>query len=507
VLAEGELALAEGRAAVALEKLASVARAGVLSPGERLLHARALLGAGRAKEAEAEARELGSNAGVAADATELLGDARLALGDSAGARASYEQALVLGTKRTRDVRAKHAGVVALDPEKGAASVAELEALYPRFDRIPADRAANAALAPIAPWLYRRALDASDPRAADRDLEAAWRLSAPPAELRTRVAQLFAGLPLRLVPVQLLPGSAWTDERTDWACHNTRLWRRAAETDPGVDLSSMFEGCFFIRVWVEEQGDRQPEMLVTLADRLFAEWSQNSISCFVQARAHWRQDPARALELLSEAVARLPDVKTAPETGGVTEVAYAIARTALKVHALSGAKAALALVDRVCAYIIEQDRAEIENARKIAADYRPDPQRLEAELMTARPSAGIERLIYDLAYSDLLALVWERGGKGDSLTLAFDAPAAGPATLGFCFVTTLEGATFDVSVGGNVVFRGLDLYSPGTAVNGERLATVELAKGRNEIRVELTKPSSRSTMNAFGLDYVRIVEWK
>jgi serine/threonine-protein kinase len=187
-LARRHLALGDAAAALALldaiPEDASAAEA-------RLDRARALFLLGRLDAGEAGAVGALALGSRRAEALELVGDVFRVNGELARAEAAYGAALDVASTRQRELRRKRGAVAALAGDD-AVAVAELAALVPDLSALLPDRAANAALAELAPALYRRAL-ACSLEACERDLDLAWRLAAPPAELASAVADRWIGL--------------------------------------------------------------------------------------------------------------------------------------------------------------------------------------------------------------------------------------------------------------------------------------------------------------------------
>lgn len=191
-LADARLALGRARAEGALAAIASAAGFGAL-PGEgRLLHARALLATGRLEEASREAEAAASTPlpdPSRADAFEIAGDSQRALEHPDRALALYEKALRVKPADLALV-AKQGGAAALAGRTDVARRALAAALPADLAKL-SDPALVARVAPIAPALYRRALD--DPARRLRDLDLAFRLAPPPPSMRAEVAATIPAL--------------------------------------------------------------------------------------------------------------------------------------------------------------------------------------------------------------------------------------------------------------------------------------------------------------------------
>jgi tetratricopeptide (TPR) repeat protein len=252
-LTEARGALARGDAAAALAALDAVPGAPeALTVPARIVRARALLRLGRPREA---LREVERRGGI--EALEIEGDACMALDEPVPAARAYSRALELAPPAAaRRLRARRGGAASLAGDEATAR-GDLTVLLGDRVALPRDAEAIAAIASIAPALYRRALAATSDEARERDLDAAGKLGPPPPALRTEVARAW-------IAQATADGERWntgrlqaptlTDVDVERFHRILALARRARAIDPTASLRGLEQPLQLLRSVVTGQGD-------------------------------------------------------------------------------------------------------------------------------------------------------------------------------------------------------------------------------------------------------------
>jgi hypothetical protein len=104
-------------------------------------------------------------------------------------------------------------------------------------------------------------------------------------------------------------------------------------------------------------------------------------------------------------------------------------------------------------------------------------------------------------------LWKGAGTGDEMTLTFESGVEGKRILSIVMTQAPDYAKVRISVNGVVVLRELDLYGRTVKRRPEERVSVELKKGSNEIRIQITgsNPEANPVSHLVGIDYLRIVE--
>jgi tRNA A-37 threonylcarbamoyl transferase component Bud32 len=288
-LAQGAEALAErelgsGAADKALATLDAVPGApAALTPEGRLLRARVLFALERLEDASAECEAAAAFPALGArrsEAVELEGDIALQRGEAAKAERGYARALELGARRPSEVRAKR-GAAASRAGDDRTALADFAVLVPDPGALSLDRAANARFAGLAPALYRHAL-AQEPGASERELDLAWRLAQPPAELARPVVDRW----LALSGAEI---DAWTKSTVgDLRVEESRIARlkkpferlgRARQVDPHCELRGAWDAWELLRTWARGGA---PESVERVARDLLEVWPDEPALLYLRA---------------------------------------------------------------------------------------------------------------------------------------------------------------------------------------------------------------------------------
>lgn len=106
------------------------------------------------------------------------------------------------------------------------------------------------------------------------------------------------------------------------------------------------------------------------------------------------------------------------------------------------------------------------------------------------------------------LWWREAKPGDVLRVRFDSPVEGKRRLVLAMTKAPDYGIVRLSVNGAVIADEVDLWNPAVVPAGESgFADVTLAKGANELRIEITGTNAKANPKnyMFGLDYLRIPE--
>lgn len=105
------------------------------------------------------------------------------------------------------------------------------------------------------------------------------------------------------------------------------------------------------------------------------------------------------------------------------------------------------------------------------------------------------------------LWWKGGCAGDALTLAFESAVEGKRILAIALTQAPDYGKIRVSINGVVAMQEVDLYGGTVKRLPEERVTVELKKGKNEMRIQITgnNPEAKPAGHMVGLDYVKIVD--
>jgi hypothetical protein len=152
----------------------------------------------------------------------------------------------------------------------------------------------------------------------------------------------------------------------------------------------------------------------------------------------------------------------------------------------------------------------ELARKHEEQERAAKVMLEGEDLKVLSSAGTVQpqslKTFGEAWSKGVHLWWRQAKPGDLLRLEFPSNVAGRRRLVLAMTRAPDYGIFRLSVNGEVVSENLDLFfEKGVIHSGEIAWDVDLRKGPNELKVEVTgsNPSAKPAHFMFGLDYLRI----
>lgn len=135
------------------------------------------------------------------------------------------------------------------------------------------------------------------------------------------------------------------------------------------------------------------------------------------------------------------------------------------------------------------------------------EKLKIEKCTSGAAERQDMTAFGEGWSGEAQLLWKGGGTGDEMTLAFESGVEGKRILSIVMTQAPDYAKVRVSVNGVVVLRELDLYGRTVRRRPEERVSVELKKGSNEMRIQITgsNPEANPVSHLVGLDYLRIVE--
>jgi len=133
--------------------------------------------------------------------------------------------------------------------------------------------------------------------------------------------------------------------------------------------------------------------------------------------------------------------------------------------------------------------------------------MTVEKCTAGAAARQDMSAFGEGWSGEAQLWWKGGSAGDALTLVFESAVEGKRILAIALTQAPDYGKIRVSINGVVAMQEVDLCGGTVKRLPEERVTVELKKGKNEMRIQITgsNPDAKPAGYMVGLDYVKIVE--
>lgn len=137
----------------------------------------------------------------------------------------------------------------------------------------------------------------------------------------------------------------------------------------------------------------------------------------------------------------------------------------------------------------------------------EAESMAVEKATAGAAERQDMSAFGEGWSGEAQLWWRGAGAGDALTLTFESAVEGKRMLAIALTAAPDYGKVRVSVNGQVVMEERDLYAGTVKRQPEERVNVELRKGKNELRIQVTgtNPEAKPAGHMVGLDYVRVVE--